>query len=106
MAGKRGWQIAVALWAMAAMAGCARAPVAARSVPYLREHPRVLQTLVRWCSADPGHLANVPTCVNAREAALLNGIGTFRKLPPMAFPPVPGNSLPQHGSAIPAQTQR
>ena len=82
--------VVVVVLSVAAMAGCARSPARARSVPYLRAHPRLLATLVRWCTADPGHLAKVPACVNAREASLLNGIGSFQKLPPMAFPPVPG----------------
>ena len=95
----------IALLAMVAIAGCARSPHAARSVPYLRAHPQVLQTLVRWCTADPGHLENRPACVNAREASLLNGIGSFSALPPMAFPAVPG-SPPKRASVDPAQTQR
>jgi hypothetical protein len=82
--------VVVVVLSVAAMAGCARSPVRARSVPYLRAHPRVLATLARWCTADPGHLEKVPACVNAREASLLNGIGSFQKLPPIAFPPVPG----------------
>lgn len=80
----------VAFVAVMAVTGCARSPQAARSVPYLRAHPKVLQTLVRWCTADPGHLEHLPACINARQAALLSGIGSFQKLPPMAFPPLPG----------------
>ena len=105
MAGESGGRIAVALWAVVAMAGCARSPQAARSVPFLQAHPHALAVLMRGCTADPGHLENLPACVNAREAALLNGIGSFRKLPPMAFPAVPGNS-PRRGSVAPVQTQR
>ena len=97
MAGEHRGRIAVTLWAVVAMAGCARSPQAARSVPYLRAHPRLLTTLARWCTADPGHLENVPACVNAREASLLNGIGSFQKLPPMAFPPVPGQKPARGG---------
>ena len=82
----------VAVLSVAAIAGCARSPVQARSVPYLRAHPQALATLVRWCTTDPGQLENVPACVNAREASLLNGIGSFQRLPAMAFPPVPGQT--------------
>ena len=95
MAGEHRGRITVALWAMVTMAGCARSPETARSVPYLRAHPHALEVLTRRCAADPGHLAEAPACVNAREAALLNGIGSFRKLPPMAFPAVPGNPPPR-----------
>jgi len=105
MAGEHRGRIAVACWAVVAMAGCARSPHAARSVPYLRAHPHALEVLTRRCAADPGHLAEAPACVNAREAALLNGIGSFRTLPPMAFPAVPGNP-PRRTSVAPAQTQR
>ena len=87
----RGVGVVVVL-SVAAIAGCARSPLQARSVPYLRAHPQALATLVRWCTADPGHLENVPACVNAREASLLNGIGSFQRLPAMAFPPVPGQT--------------
>ncbi len=97
--------MAIALAVVVATAGCARSPDAARSVPYLRAHPKVLQTLVRWCTADPGHLENVPASVNAREASLLNGIGSFSGLTPMAFPAVPG-SPPKRASVDPVQTQR
>ena len=106
MTGEPRGLIAVAFWAVLAMAGCARSPQAARSVPYLRAHPHALEVLTRWCTADPGHLENLPACVNAREAALLTGIGSFRKLPPMAFPAVPGSPPPRRGSVAPAQTQR
>jgi hypothetical protein len=106
MTGEHRGRIGVALWAVVAMAGCARSPQAARSVPYLRAHPQALQTLVRWCTADPGLLEHRPVCVNAREAALLKGIGSFRKLAPMAFPAVPGNPSPRRGSVAPAHVQR
>ena len=90
-----------------AIAGCARAPVAARSVPYLRAHPKVLQALVRRCAADPGHLEKVPACVNAREAALLNGIGSFRRLRPLVFPPILNRELASRGGvAKPAAPMR
>lgn len=105
MTGEHRGMITVALWAVVTMAGCARSPHATRSVPYLRAHPHALEVLTRWCTADPGHLAEAPACVNAREATLLNGIGSFRKLPPMAFPAVPGNP-PRRASVPPAQTQR
>ena len=105
MRGEHRVVMGVVVAVVTAMAGCARSPDAARSVPYLRAHPKVLQTLVRWCTADPGHLENVPACVNAREASLLNGIGSFSGLPPMAFPAGPG-SPPKRASADPAQTQR
>ena len=96
--------VVVVVLSVATMVGCARSPVRARSVPYLRAHPRLLATLARWCTADPGHLEHVPACVNAREASLLNGIGSFQKLPPMAFPPVPGQKPARGG--LPAAVPR
>lgn len=105
MAGESRGRIVVTLWAALTMAGCVRSPAAARSVPYLRAHPHALEVLMRGCTADPGHLENLPACVNARQAALLNRIGSFRKLPPLAFPAVPG-SPPRRGSVAPVQTQR
>ena len=100
MRGKHWAVMGVALVVGVATAGCARAPVAARSVPYLRAHPKVLQALVRRCAADPGHLENVPACMNAREAALLNGIGSFRRLRPLAFPPIPNRDLASRGDVV------
>ena len=95
------------LGAVMAVTGCARSPEATRSVPYLRAHPKALQTLVRWCTADPGHLEQLPACINARQAALLNGIGSFQKLPPMAFPSIPGRDRPTaHGSENPTASKR
>lgn len=105
MTGERRGRIAVVIWVVMMTAGCARAPQAAQSVPYLRAHPQALQVLTRWCAADPGHLQALPVCVNARQAALLNGFGTFRNLPPLPFPAVPGKPPPKRGSVNPAQTQ-
>ena len=102
------WGVAIGVFvAVMAVTGCARSPEATRSVPYLRAHPKALQTLVRWCTADPGHLEHLPACINARQAALLNGIGSFQKLPPMAFPPLPGRDRPTaRGSANSTASKR
>ena len=102
------WGVAMGvLGAVMALTGCARSPETTRSVPYLRAHPKALQTLVRWCTADPGHLERLPACINARQAALLNGIGSFQKLPPMAFPALPGRDRAVvHGSAKPTASKR
>lgn len=47
------------------------------------------------CANDPGSLADHPDCVNAREAAPLDGIGSIRDLPPLGLPTNPPSPTDQ-----------
>ena len=69
-----------------AAVSCAPAPDRANTVPYYREHAEQRDAQLRKCADDPGSVGRQPDCVNAREAARLEGIGSQRELPPLDLP--------------------
>lgn len=69
-----------------AAVSCAPAPEQATTVTYYREHADERDAQIKKCADDPGSRGNQPDCVNAREAARLEGIGSQRDLPPMDLP--------------------
>jgi len=76
-------------------AACAPSPDEARfTVDYYRAHPEVREAKLAACSNDPGELGRTPDCVNARQAARLEGVGSLRDLPALGLPddakPEPG----------------
>lgn len=72
-----------------AMAACNRGTSdAALTVDYYRSHSVEREAMLRTCANDPGTLRNSPTCVNAREAARIEGIGSLKQLAPMGLPGV------------------
>ena len=69
-----------------AAVSCAPAPDQANSVTYYREHADARASTLKRCADDPGSLGQQPDCVNVREAARLEGIGSQRELPPLNLP--------------------
>lgn len=69
-----------------AAVSCAPAPDQANTVTYYREHADERAAQLKKCTDDPGSLGHQPDCVNAREAARLEGIGSQRDLPPLDLP--------------------
>jgi hypothetical protein len=69
-----------------AAVSCAPAPDHANTVTYYREHANEREAALKKCADDPGSLGRRPDCVNAREAARLEGIGSQRELPPLDLP--------------------
>ena len=78
-----------------AAVSCAPAPDQAKTVSYYREHAEEREASLRKCADDPGSLGRQPDCVNAREAARLEGVGSLRELPPMELP---AERKPSNGS--------
>jgi hypothetical protein len=66
-----------------AAVSCAPAPDRANTVTYYREHADEREALLARCADDPGSAGRTSDCVNAREAARLEGIGSLRDLPPL-----------------------
>jgi hypothetical protein len=65
---------------------CSRAPEeAAHTVDYYRAHASEREVALRACSNDPGNQSKTASCVNAREAARIEGVGSVRSLPPMGL---------------------
>lgn len=69
-----------------AAVSCAPAPDRANTVTYYREHADEREAVLKRCADDPGSIGAQPDCVNAREAARLEGIGSQRDLPPLDLP--------------------
>lgn len=71
---------------VSAAVSCAPAPDRANTVTYYREHAEQREAQLKRCMEDPGSLGHQPDCVNAREAARLEGVGSLRALPPLDLP--------------------
>ena len=70
-------------------AGCGSSSGPVRTVSYFQAHATEREAVFKRCADDPGTLGRSAECVNAERAEELEGIGSFRHLPPMQFPPVP-----------------
>ncbi len=64
-------------------------PASIRTVDYYRAHSPERAAELARCGNDPGELAATVSCVNAREAARIDGTGSLRSLPPMGLPNSP-----------------
>jgi hypothetical protein len=81
-----GWQVGLCLVTTFTAIACTRSPEVAPTVTYFREHADERRDVMKRCSDDPGTLGKTPTCVTAQQATLMEGVGTFRNLPPMGLP--------------------
>ena len=80
---------------LSALTACAPVPDRARfTVDYYREHADVREKTLGTCANDPGTLQHEPDCVNAREAARIEGVGSLKALSPMGLPTAPTGSSP------------
>jgi hypothetical protein len=67
--------------------GCSKQEEPARTVSWFEQHAEERKSVLARCTDDPGHLAQTPNCVNAKQAESIEGIGSFRKLPPLGLDP-------------------
>jgi hypothetical protein len=74
--------------AVLTLAACSRTPGGGGTltVDYYRAHAVERAATLRTCANDPGDLRDSPNCVNAREAARVEDVGSLRSLPPMGLP--------------------
>jgi hypothetical protein len=74
--------------AVLALAACSRGPGGGGTltVDYYRRHAAERAATLSKCANDPGDLRDSPNCVNAREAARVEGVGSLKSLPPMSLP--------------------
>lgn len=77
-------------------------PEERRTVEYYRAHPQEREARILECKNDPGGLAHTPNCVNARQAARLEGPRSFRDLPPMGLLP-PDDKARADGASVDTQ---
>ena len=106
MTSRETWTMGLLLCSALLFAGCAREAGPVRTVAYFRAHPKTLQAVWQRCANDPGELAKTPDCVNARQAEVVNGIGSFRDLPPMTFPGQPAAKSGAPGAAAKSPRSR
>jgi len=72
---------------IASAAACAPAPDrASHTVEEYRHDARLRELTFVRCRNDPASRDSRPDCVNAREAERLEGVGSLRKLAPLALP--------------------
>jgi hypothetical protein len=74
------------------LAGCHRSPDRL-TVEYFRAHAAERQAALGECVNDPGTLRQSPVCVNAREAARIEDVGSLRNLPPLGLPAAPATKI-------------
>lgn len=67
-------------------AACAPPPEPKFTVKYYRENPASREAQLEACNNDPGRLGQTVYCINAREAAQIEGVGSLRDLPAMGLP--------------------
>ena len=74
--------------AVLALAACGRGPGGGgtHSVDYYRARAAERAAMLSTCANDPGDLRDSPNCVNAREAARVEDVGSLKSLPPMGLP--------------------
>ena len=65
--------------------GCSREEEPARTVSWYQQHADERKAMVTRCADDPGHLSETPNCVNAQRAESIEGIGSFKDLPPLGL---------------------
>jgi hypothetical protein len=81
---------------LSAVTACAPAPDQAQhSVGYYRSHEQEGAQVLKQCTNDPGSEGGRPDCVNAQEAARIEGIGSLKSLPPMGLPGGPAGRAPR-----------
>lgn len=74
------------------LAACTQAPDAAKNdIAYYRSHRAEREAMVGSCANDLASSHDSPACLNAREAARLEDVGSSRNLPPMGLPSNPGS---------------
>src|SRR5438105_2584258 len=76
------------------VAACTGSPQ--QTVAYFRAHKAERLETVRRCADDPGTLSKTAACINAKQAASLEDVGSVRALPPLGLPgaPSPGGQQP------------
>lgn len=69
-----------------AAAACAPAPEPThQTVEHYRANREAREAKVAECANDPGGLRNTPDCINAKQAAAIEDIGSLQDLPPMGL---------------------
>jgi hypothetical protein len=90
-----------------AAAACAPAPEPTpthQTVEYYRENREAREAKVAECANDPGSLGKTPDCINAKQAAAIEGLGSLRDMKPLRSSKEQGNA--GSGSARPSTEEQ
>lgn len=57
-----------------------------QTVEYYRANREAREARVAECANDPGRLGKTPDCINAKQAAAIEGLGSLRDMKPLGLP--------------------
>jgi len=84
---------------ISAVVACAPAPDRGHfTVEYYRAHADERNGMIAQCANDPGTQGRDPDCINAREAARIEGVGSLQRLPPMGLSGKANRATPVGGA--------
>lgn len=67
-------------------AACAPSPeLTHQTVEYYRANREAREARVAECANDPGALGKTPDCINAKQAAAIEGLGSLRDMKPLGL---------------------
>lgn len=67
-------------------AACAPSPEPThQTVEYYRTNREAREAKVAECANDPGTLGKTPDCINAKQAAAIEGLGSLRDMKPLGL---------------------
>ena len=86
--GVSGAQWYLAIGAALTVAACSSPPEPPthQTVAFYRANKEARQAKVAECANDPGALGKTPDCINAKQAAAIEGLGSFRDMKPLGPP--------------------
>jgi len=85
---------------ISAVVACAPAPDREHfTVEYYRAHLDERNAMIASCANDPGMRAAEPNCINARDAARIEDVGSLKRLPPLGLPGKANRDHPAGGTA-------
>jgi len=84
--GARGVRWCLGIVVTISAAACAPSPEPThQTVEYYRANREARQAKVAECANDPGALGKTPDCINAKQAAQIEGLGSLRDMKPLGL---------------------
>lgn len=84
--GARGVRWCLGIVVTISSAACAPSPDPThQTVEYYRANREAREAKVAECANDPGALGKTPDCINAKQAAAIEGLGSLRDMKPLGL---------------------